>query len=185
MVAFFSSRTSAVGLKSAVGFQWRFIQRCPFAFEKQQLDTGIIPEPLVNHHARFDLMHKLCFQSAICVEPQVWWDSYINKGWMAFWKKGKKAKLDWILVYCSAVSFSFQDKLDKVHCRNFGVTVSPSCLQCRLSRALDHCLGLNSMDCLRKGRAGHPLCFFSVSWHASQLYLTHFNSPAEFLHCRC
>lgn len=35
------------------------------------------------------------------------------------------------------------------------------------------------MDCLRKGRAGHPLCFFSVSWHASLLYLTHFNSPTR------
>lgn len=94
--------------------------------------------------------------------------------------KKKKAKLDWILVYCSAASFSFQDKLDKVHCRNFGVTVSPSLPQCRLSRALDYCLGLNSIDCLRKGRAGHPLCFFSASW-LSLLYLTHFNSPTRWI----
>lgn len=33
------------------------------------------------------------------------------------------------------------------------------------------------MDCLAKGRAGQSLCFFSVSWRASLLYLTHFNSP--------
>lgn len=96
-------------------------------------------------------------------------------------KKLKKAKLDWIPVYYSTVSFSFQDKLDKVHCRNFRVTVSPSCLQCRLSCTLDYCLGLNSMDSLRKGRAGHPLCFFFVSWHASLPYLTHFNSSTRWI----
>lgn len=40
--------------------------------------------------------------------------------------------------------------------------MSFSCLQCRLSSALVYCLALNSMHCLRKGRAVHPISFMCL-----------------------
>lgn len=54
-----------------------------------------------------------------------------------------------------------------MHHLSLAVTVSLSPLQCRLSSALVYCLGLNSVHCLRRGRAGHPFFFLHLSWHLS------------------